>query len=127
MEKLITTVSLGSTGSGMVRCGIIRKRVCPGPRARCTVPVLSLVIAIGLSPVMTFEREDAGEGPEDLLGTSQGFFFSNKTFTIHCGDFYLLYFTAREVERSPQGVNRLSNQEVTQKNKLKMKRTMQGV
>lgn len=72
MEKLITTVSLGSTGSGMVRCGIIRKRVCPGPRARCTVPVLSLVIAIGPSPVMTFEREDAGEGPEDLLGTSQG-------------------------------------------------------
>lgn len=27
----------------------------------------------------------------------------------------MLYFTAREAERSPQGVNQLSNQEVTEK------------
>lgn len=73
-----------------------------------------LVIAIGLSPVMTFESEDAGEGPEDLLGTSQGSCFLTR-LTVHCGDFYLLYFTAREAERSPQGVNQLSNREVTEK------------
>lgn len=112
MEKLITTVNLGSAGQGWCAVALLGSAfaLVPGHGALC---LSCLAIAIGLSPVMTFESEDTGEGPEDLLGTSQGSCFLTR-LTVHCGDCYLLHFTARGAERSPQGVHQLSNQEVTE-------------